>query len=220
MLHLAVGDRVAAGPDRSRAIRAGDPPGARARVVPGAAEATFSGRRRDGVKRSLQPGGSADRAARRRLDLRGEFTLAALPTATVLLVLGMVEALSQQRVLFASLASSAFLIYLDPEHGTNSVRSLVISQLAAAALGLASFLVLGPGYLAGGAAMLAAITLMIVADAVHPPAVGTSLAFAFRAGDESNLLLFGLALGVTAVLVLLERATVWLLARGRTRAGG
>ncbi|HEU4452407.1 MAG TPA: HPP family protein [Longimicrobium sp.] len=169
------------------------------------------------MKRSLEPGRSADRAARRRLDLKGEFTLAALPTITVLLVLGMVEVLSSQRVLFASLASSAFLIYLDPEHGTNSVRSLVVSQLTAAVLGLVTYMALGPGYLAGGLAMLASITVMIVADAVYPPAVGTSLAFAFRAGDESNLLLFGLALGVTALLVLMERATIWLLARAPVR---
>jgi CBS-domain-containing membrane protein len=100
------------------------------------------------------------------------------------------------------------------------VRTLVISQLTAAGLGLGTYLALGPGYLAGGLAMLAAIAVMIVADAVHPPAVGTSLAFAFRAGDESNLVLFGLAVGVTALLVLMERATAWLLVRRQWPRGG
>ncbi len=49
------------------------------------------------------------RGVRRRLNLRGEFALALLPTATVLAVLALVEALSRQRLLFASLAASAFL---------------------------------------------------------------------------------------------------------------
>ena len=108
----------------------------------------------------------------------GELLLALLPTATVLAVLGLVEALNRQRLLFASLASSAFLIYLDPRHATNAVRTLVLAQVSAAALGLAAFLALGPGYASAGAAMVATIVLMVVADAVHPPAVSTSLAFA------------------------------------------
>ena len=53
--------------------------------------------------------------------------------------------------------------------------------------------------------------LMIVLDAVHPPAVATSMSFALRAGDESNLVLFALAVGITAVLVVLEKV------RGRRR---
>ncbi len=133
--------------------------------------------------------------------------------ATVLAMLGLIEALSQQRLLFASLASSAFLIYLDPQHGTNSIRTLVISQMSAAAIGLLLYLLLGPGYLSGGAAMVVTITLMILLDAVHPPAVSTSLSFAFRAGDESNLVIFALAVGIIAVLVVLEKMAVWLLSR-------
>jgi hypothetical protein len=60
--------------------------------------------------------------------------------------------------------------------------------------------------------MAGLIVLMIVLDVVHPPAVSTSLTFALRAGPESNLAIFGLAVGVTAVLILLERAMLWLLA--------
>lgn len=51
-------------------------------------------------------------ARKQRIGLKGELLLAAMPTLTVLLVLALVEALSNQRLLFASLASSAFLIYL------------------------------------------------------------------------------------------------------------
>jgi hypothetical protein len=66
--------------------------------------------------------------------------------------------------------------------------------------------------------MAATIALMIALDAVHPPAVSTSLTFALRSGAESELALFGLALGVTAALVLLQRAALWLLVQLRSRA--
>lgn len=161
---------------------------------------------------SLRPLRGADRALRRRLDLRGEFVLALVPTLTILGVLALVEVLTEQRLLFASLAASAFLIYLDPQHGTNSVRTLIVSQLMAATLGLLTYLFLGAGYLSAGTAMVTSIVLMILVNAVHPPAVATSISFALRSGDATNLLLFGLAVGVTAVLVLLERLALWLLA--------
>jgi CBS-domain-containing membrane protein len=135
---------------------------------------------------SLKPIEGANRALRRRLTLRGEFTLALAPTAIVLGVLALVEVLSQQRLLFASLASSAFLIYLDPQHGTNSVRTLLISQMMAASIGYLTYLGLGNGYVSGGAAMVLTIALMILMDVVHPPAVSTSLSFALRAGDQKN----------------------------------
>ena len=61
--------------------------------------------------------------------------------------------------------------------------------------------------------MVITIALMILFDAVHPPAVATSLSFALRAGNENNLVLFGLAVGITATLVMLERLALWLLAR-------
>lgn len=166
---------------------------------------------------SLEPVPGADRSVRRRLALRHELVLALLPTVVILLVLFFVEMLSQQRLLFASLASSAFLIYLDPEHGTNRVRTLVLSQALAATIGFVAHYALGAGYASGGTAMVATIFLMIVLDAVHPPAVATSLAFAFRAGDEGNLVIFAMALGITATLVALERAAVWMMARMQRR---
>ncbi len=162
---------------------------------------------------SLKPIAGARRALRARLSLRSELVLALLPTLIVLAVFALVDALSNQRLLFASLASSAFLIYLDPQHGTNSIRTLLISQMGAALIGLIAYMGLGHGYLSGGMAMVAAIGLMIGADAVHPPAVATALSFALRTDDVGNVLLFGLALGITASLVVLEKATLWLLAR-------
>ncbi len=166
---------------------------------------------------SLKPIEGARRSLRRRLDLKGELLLALLPTVTVLTVLALVEILSRQRLLFASLASSAFLIYLDPQHGTNTLRTLVISQMLAATIGLVTYLIFGPGYVSAGSAMVVFIVLMILFDAVHPPAVSTSLSFAFRAGNESNLVLFGLAVGITAILVAIEELTLWFLANYRER---
>ncbi len=61
--------------------------------------------------------------------------------------------------------------------------------------------------------MIVTIVLMVLLDMVHPPAVGTALSFAFQTGAESTLVLFMLALSITAVLVILERVTLWLLAR-------
>ncbi|HJV50940.1 MAG TPA: HPP family protein [Noviherbaspirillum sp.] len=150
---------------------------------------------------------------RRRIGLKGELALAIMPTVTVLLVLALVEALSRQRLLFASLASSAFLIYLDPQNVVNSVRTLVLSQVGSAVIGLVSYLLFGPGYVSGGIAMVTAIGAMIAADAMHPPAVSTALSFGLRAGDETNLALFCLAVGVTAVLIGLQRVALWMLRR-------
>jgi CBS-domain-containing membrane protein len=163
--------------------------------------------------KSLEPIAGARRSLRRKLTLKEELILATLPTVVVLLVLGMIEVLSQQRVLFASLASSAFLIYLDPQHEANSVRSIVLSHLAAAVIGASMDAVLGAGYDAAGAAMVATIIVMIAADVVHPPAVGTALSFAFRPGDATVLSLFVLCLLVIAILVGLQRAMLRCTAR-------
>jgi CBS-domain-containing membrane protein len=162
---------------------------------------------------SLKPIKGANRSWRRRLSLKDELLLAAAPTFTVLAVLAFVEVLSRQRLLFASLASSSFLIYLDPQHGSNTARTLILSQLMAATIGLLAYLLLGAGYASGATAMVITIVLMIVLDVVHPPAVATSLSFAFRAGNENNLVLFGLAVGMVALLVGLERFALWMLAR-------
>lgn len=162
---------------------------------------------------SLKPIVGANRTLRRGFKLQQELALALLPTLTVLVVLALIQAFSNQRLLFASLASSAFLIYLDPQHGTNSTRTLLVAQTTAALTGFLTFAVFGPGYLAVGGAMVTIIVFMILFDAVHPPAVSTALSFAFKAGPESNLLLFGLALSVVVILVLMQRATLWLVAR-------
>lgn len=64
---------------------------------------------------------------RRPFTVGEEIVLALLPTATMLIVLVIVERLAEQRLLFASLASSAFLIYVDPGHTVNRVRTLIMA---------------------------------------------------------------------------------------------
>ncbi len=154
-----------------------------------------------------------NRSLRQRLSLKEELLLATAPTLTILSLMALVEVLSRQRLLFASLASSAFLVYLDPHHRSNTARSLLLSQLMAATIGLLANFVLGAGYSAAAAAMVVTIVLMIVLDVVHPPAVSTSLSFAFLAGSKNSLVLFSLAVGVIALLVGLERLALWILAR-------
>jgi CBS-domain-containing membrane protein len=166
-------------------------------------------RKRSKLK-SLSGGNSSKR---RRLDLPAELTLALLPTATTLIVLGLVEVLSRQRLLFASLASSSFLIYLAPQHGTNAIRTLATSHMMAALIGFLTYLVLGPGYWSAGSALIVTIVLMILLDIIHPPAVSTSLSFALRSSNENSLILFVLALGITVILVIMERAALWIIAR-------
>jgi len=124
--------------------------------------------------------------ARRGLGLKRELLLALAPTATVLLVLALVEAVSRLRLLFASLAASAFLICLDPGHTVNKARTLILSQMGGACIGVAASVALGPGYASAGSAMVLGIVAMIVLDVVHLPAVATTLGFGLKADDATN----------------------------------
>jgi CBS-domain-containing membrane protein len=157
---------------------------------------------------------AAEKPSRRsRIGLRRELLLALAPTITVLLVLALVEAVTRQRLLFASLASSAFLVYLDPGHASNKTRTLIRAQLGAAVIGLLAFQALGPGYASAGVAMVLTIVGMVVFDVVHPPSIATALSFGLKAGNADNLALFALALGITVVLIGLQKLSMWMIAR-------
>ena len=170
-------------------------------------------------KRSIQPSPSSERQGRKRLSLRGELTFASFPTLTILIVLWTVEAFADQRVLFSALASSAFLIYLDPLHGTNTMRALAISHTGGALAGIITGYMIGYGYTASGIAMVLTILLMVIGDVVHPPAIGTSLTFAYRSGAASNFHLFLLALGMVVLLAVLQRVVQYLLSRLTSNEG-
>jgi hypothetical protein len=50
--------------------------------------------------------------------------------------------------------------------------------------------------------------------------LSSGLSFALKSGDESNLLLFCMAAGITAALVILQRSALWLLRRFNRRQPG
>lgn len=154
---------------------------------------------------------------RRRLGTKGQLALALLPTCTVLAMLALIEHLGHQRLLFAPLASSAFLIYLDPHHGANRTRALAGSQFLASLIGMGAQHIFGAGYSAAAGAMIVTIVALVTLDMVHPPAVSTTLTFAFRNAAENEFALFGIAVLMVVVLVALQRASVWLLSRSLAR---
>jgi CBS-domain-containing membrane protein len=149
--------------------------------------------------------------APRRGGIKGELVLAALPTLTVMGIFLALKAFSRQTFLFASLASSAFLIYQDPENGMNEAKVMIPAHITAALVGFGSFLIFGEGYLSGALAMGLTIAVLILFGIVHPPAVSTSLIFAFRAQQAKTLLIFLLALVMVAVLYVIQRVAVTLL---------
>ena len=154
--------------------------------------------------KTAQPG-----LKRRRLNVRDKLLLALLPTATVLPMLGVIETFGRHHMMCASMASSAFLIYWDPRNEMNSVHAVVVSQMTAAGVGLLMWLLLGGGYAAAACAIPLAILLMILLKAVHPPAVLTTLAFAMHLDPTGSFVLFAMAVGITALLVVLQRAVLW-----------
>jgi hypothetical protein len=149
----------------------------------------------------------------RRFDIQTEIFLVLMPTIVVISVLMLLEVFSRQHLLFSSLASSAFLIYLDPKHPVNHVRTLAISQVSAAVLGYLVFLVLGPGYLSAAVSMILTIAVMIVNRAMHPPAVSTAMIFAFQFTKVNTLVLFLLAVMLLVILIFLQRVSLWLVKR-------
>lgn len=150
---------------------------------------------------------------RRPFTLKEELWLALLPTAIVILLLFLVEAVAEQRILFASLASSAFLIYVDPGHAINRVRTVVLAHGVAASIGALVDFVLGTGYAPAAVSMVLTILATLTLRAVHPPAISTALTFAFRPGDADKWMIFMGALVMIVVLVILQQISVRLLLR-------
>lgn len=148
---------------------------------------------------------------REKFNIKTEITLAIMPSLTVIAVLVLLQAFSKQQLLFSSLASSAFLIYLDPKHPANSIRTLVIAQISAAIIGCLTFLVAGTGYVAASFSMIIAIAVMIFARAMHPPAVSTALLFAFQPPKANTLLLFLFAVLLLVILIILQRISLWII---------
>lgn len=95
------------------------------------------------------------------LKVRLRLCLAIIPAVVVLLIVGCLEALGDQLLIFTSLASSAFVVYFDPEHPTNRVRTFLIAQSGAALLGLGSVSLLGAGFAAAALTMVLTVFFML-----------------------------------------------------------
>jgi hypothetical protein len=150
---------------------------------------------------------------RRRGGMWGELALAVPPTLVVVAVLLTIEGVARQRLLFASLASSAFLIYYAPREHMNGIRVMAIAQAIGCCTGVVGAIILGAGYGAGACAMVVTIFLLITFDIVHPPAISTAIGFAFVAPKDRTLLLFSSAIVLLGVLVVIQRLAMWTLRR-------
>jgi len=148
-------------------------------------------------------------AVRRRHGVKAELLLAVPPTLVVLATVFGVETLRHERVLYASLASSAFLVYRDPGHQMNTVRVMVTAHVTAVLFGIGAELLWRPGYVAAAVAMVGTIVALVLLNAVHPPAVSTTLGFAFVSSQDKAAGLFLLALAMLVALLVMQRAAVW-----------
>ncbi len=148
-----------------------------------------------------------------------EVAMALPPTIVVLGAFFGTQILTDHPILFASLASSAFLIYREPRHRMNRVRVMVAAQILGAGLGTAASLIFGGGYAAGAAAMVVTISLLILLDIVHPPAVSTALGFSLLGPGYGALGTFLLAVAIVAVLALLQFVVIQMLRRLEARYG-
>ncbi len=158
-----------------------------------------------------------EKHSRELLNLRQELSLALLPTVVVLLMLGYVEAFSRQRLLFASLASSAFLIYLDPEHPANRIHTVALAQACAALLGFGADWLLGAGYLAAGVVMV--LTIFVTISARHASSCGVHFAGVRfpRQPGEPFFIVWSVPL-LIILLVMLQQASLSLLRRWKSPA--
>ncbi len=150
-------------------------------------------------------------AVRRRHGIAAERLLAVPPTLVVLVTVFAVDLLRHPRVLYASLAASAFLVYRDPGHRMNTVRVMVTAHVVGVLCGIGAALLLHPGYTAAAVAMVGTIVALVALVALHPPAVSTTLGFAFVASQDTAVGLFLLALTMLVALVLIQRTSVWVL---------
>jgi CBS-domain-containing membrane protein len=136
------------------------------------------------------------------------FWLALPPVLTVLADVYLLQRFTHERILFASLASSAFLIYYHPLHTMNSVRVMVTAQLLAGIVGVAGGAI-APGYPATAVTMVITIALLITLHVVHPPAISTALGFSFLTPHLQSILALVAAVGILALLVILQRFALW-----------
>jgi CBS-domain-containing membrane protein len=145
--------------------------------------------------------------------LWAELLLAFVPTGFVIGIFVGISHFGRQPVLFISLATSAFRIYLDPRGLMNQARVFLPAHLIGLSLGLLSSLLFRDPYVSGAIAMGLTIFLMVLLRIMFEPAIATSLIFAFRLYGERDVILFLFGVAMLAVLILIQRATSYLVHR-------
>ncbi len=122
--------------------------------------------------------------------------------ATVLLLIFVVQDLARQPVLVTSLASSAFLLYYQPQNEVNRFKPLVFGHALAAGVGFVASLLLPLPYVATAVGIATTVVLMSLLRIVYPPAISTTLVFAYRPHDVTVIVTFLGTLAVVLVLAL------------------
>lgn len=127
------------------------------------------------------------------------FLLALYPLVIAYIIMG-VEMFARQHILFTSLISSIFLIYVRHKDPMNNGLTLIISQVLAAVIGYVSYRIGGENYLTACITVFVVAVALISLNRLHPPAIVTSLIFQFRTHSVSDLELFALLLSLVIVL--------------------
>jgi CBS-domain-containing membrane protein len=84
-------------------------------------------------------------------------------------------------IIFASFGVSAYLLFMLPRSRVSKIRGFVKSYIFAIIAGILGFYMLGflPIYVVAGIVVFLVSVMISIGNALHPPAVGISLAFVF-----------------------------------------
>lgn len=149
------------------------------------------------------------------LNLRARLILGIFPVIIVL-VLTALEIKLRQHIIFTSLVSSIFLIYLRPNELMTDTATILVSQFTAALTGYLSYKLFGNSFWSVCVTILLVTAILILLNRLHPPAIATSVIFNYRTHSESDLFLFGLLIGIAVVLILVRWITNYLLSKMNT----
>lgn len=141
-------------------------------------------------------------------DWRRVATVSAATVITVVLMIVVVEQIAEQAVLVTSLAASTFLLYYQPLHRMNRFVPVVGGHLIAAGVGFLADEIIPSATLALAVSITVTVTALASLRIIHPPAISTSVVFAYQPHDAGALLTFSLTLAVVIAL-----AVVYLLLR-------
>lgn len=105
-------------------------------------------------------------------------------------------------ILFASFASSAFLMFMLPDLKPAKMARFVRSYLIGGAMGAIGFTLLPfiGAYLSVGVILFATALLLMWTDSMHPPAMGLALAFIVYDVGYTGMVIAGI--GVVMLLVM------------------